>query len=70
VQFLEQLQPYVEDLAGVTATLLVDGDHSATLDLIWKLIIHFEVACRTDKQTKADTALSELMTWAQRITKP
>lgn len=69
-QFLKHLEPYVEDLTGVTATLLVEGDHSATLNLIWKLIMHFEVAYKMGKETKAVTALSELMTWAQRITKP
>ena len=67
-QVLSHLQPLVEELTGVTASLIVDGDHSVTLGLIWRLIFHFEVAYRMDKETKADTAQSELKTWAQGIT--
>ena len=69
-QVLSHLKTHVEELTGVTPSLIVDGDHSVTLGLIWRLILHFEVAYRMDKEKKADTAQSELKMWAQSLTEP
>ena len=67
-QVLLCLERHVEELTGVTAPLIVDGDHSVTLGLIWRLIFHFQVAYTMDEGKKADSTQLELKTWAQGIT--
>ena len=63
-QVLHSLEPHVEELHGVTAPLIVDGDHSVTLGLVWRLCLHFHVAYNMNE------AQSELKKWAKDITEP
>lgn len=66
-QVLFYLAPLVEELSGVTAPLIVDGDHSVTLGLVWRLILHFQVAYKMDERMKTHETQLELKTWAKGI---
>lgn len=67
-QVLFHLGLQVEELSGVTAPLIVDGDHSVTLGLVWRLILHVQVAYKMDDRKKTDKTQLELKKWAKGVT--